>query len=128
MVSTSAPTAITLLHLYADESGETRFGTKEFRLPVQDFAPPARPFNASDPQSVQRFVMIRLPPGWVGEQHVSPQSQVLFCLSGALKITASTGETKLLEAGAGIVLSDVAGKGHKSEVVTAEPVDGVIIQ
>jgi hypothetical protein len=45
-----------------------------------------------------------------------------------LKITCSTGETKVLEAGSGIVLADVTGKGHKSEVTSAEPVSGVIIQ
>ena len=65
-----------LLHLYADEAGETRFGTAEFKLPLQDFAPPAKPFNVSDGQPAARFVIIRLPAGWVGEPHVSPKPQI----------------------------------------------------
>ena len=36
--------------------------------------------------------------------------------------------TAVIEAGMGLVMSDVNGKGHKSEVTSAEPVDGVIIQ
>ena len=120
--------AMTLLHLYADDNGDTHFGTTKFMLTPQDFAPPAAPFHASDGQPATRFVMIQLPPGWVGEAHVSPKQQVLFCLSGSVKVTCSTGEAKVLSAGMGMAMSDVAGKGHKSEVTSAEPVNAVIIQ
>ena len=120
--------AMTLLHLYADDNGDTHFGTTKFMLTPQDFAPPATPFHASDGQPTTRFIMIQLPPGWVGEPHVSPSKQVLFCLSGSVKVTCSTGEAEVLSAGMGIAMSDVAGKGHKSEVTSAEPVNAVIIQ
>ena len=124
-----APTpAMTLLRLYADDNGDTHFGTTEIRLALQDFAPPATPSNASDGQPATQFVMIKLPVGWVGESHTSPKPQVLFCLTGSLKVTCSTGETAVIEAGMGLVMSDVRGKGHKSEVTSAEPVNGVIIQ
>jgi hypothetical protein len=72
--------------------------------------------------------MIQLPPGWVGEPHVSPRKQVLFCLSGSVKVTCSTGEAAVLSAGMGMAMSDVAGKGHKSEVISAEAANAVIIQ
>ena len=120
--------AMTLPHLYTDDTGETRFGTTKFELPLQDFAPPATPFNASDGQPATLYVLIKLPAGWVGEAHASPKPQILFCLSGRLQITSSTGESRVLEAGFGIVLTDVTGKGHRSEVLSAEPVAGVIIQ
>ena len=120
--------AMTLLHLYADDNGDTHFGTTEFTLTPQDFAPPATPFHTSDGQPATRFVMIQLPPGWIGEPHVSPKQQVLFCLSGSVKVTCSTGEAEVLSAGMGMAMSDVAGKGHKSEVTSAEPVNAVIIQ
>ena len=119
---------VTLLHLYADDNGETNFGTTELVLTQQDFAPPATPFLASDGQPATRFIMIRLPPGWVGEQHVSPKKQILFCLSGSVRITCSTGAVEVLTAGMGIAMSDIVGKGHKSEVTSAEPVNAVIIQ
>jgi len=119
---------MTLLHLYADDNGDTHFGTTEITLALRDFAPPAIPFNASDGQPATQFVLIKLPVGWVGEPHASPKPQVLFCLTGSLKITCSTGETIVIEAGMGLVMSDISGKGHKSEVTSAEPVEGVIIQ
>lgn len=120
--------AITLLQLYADDNGDTHFGTTEFALPLRDFAPPATPFNASQAQPATQFVIIKLPVGWVGEQHTSPKAQVLFCLTGSLKVTCSTGEAAVIEAGMGLVMSDVAGKGHKSEVTSLEAVNGLVIQ
>jgi hypothetical protein len=118
---------MTVLHLYSDDAGDTHFGETEFVLPVQDFAPPATPFNVSDGQPATQFVIIKLPVGWVGEPHASPRVQVLFCLSGSLKVTCSTGKAMVIEAGMGLFMSDISGKGHKSEVISAEPVTGVII-
>lgn len=64
-----------------------------------------------------------------GEPHASPSpQQVLFCLSGRVKITCSSGETAIIEAGAGLAMSDVNGRGHKTEVLSAEPVSAIIIQ
>jgi hypothetical protein len=120
--------ATTLLHLYADDNGDTHFGTTEIALALQDFAPPATPFDASDGQPATQYVIVRLPVGWVGEPHTSPKRQVLFCLTGSLKITCSTGEAAVIRAGTGLIMSDVSGKGHKSEVTSAEAVNGVIIQ
>ena len=119
---------LTLLHLYGDNHGDTHFGTKEITLPLQDFAPPATSFHVSDGQPATQYVIIRLPVGWIGEPHTSPKPQVLFCLTGSLQITCSTGEAAMINAGMGFVMSDVSGKGHKSAVTSAEPVNAVIIQ
>ena len=119
---------LSLLHLYADDNGDTHFGKTEFALTPQDFAPPAPPFHTSDSQPAARFLMIQLPPGWIGEQHVSPNRQVLFCLSGSVRITCSTGAVNVLTAGMGMAMSDIVGKGHKSEVTSDVPVNAVIIQ
>jgi hypothetical protein len=122
------PAALSLPHLYSDASGASNFRTREFALALRDFAPPAPPLNVSDDQPATRFVIISLPAGWVGKPHVSPSPQTLFCLSGRLKITCSTGKTVVLEAGTGLVMSDVSGEGHISEVISVEPVTGIIIQ
>jgi hypothetical protein len=127
-MSETATSAVSLLRLYADDDGDTRFGTAKIALTLQDFAPPAAPFNVSDGQGATRFVVIRLPAGWIGEPHPSPRPQVLFCLAGRLKITCSTGETATIETGMGLIMSDVNGKGHKTEVISPMPVDAVIIQ
>jgi len=119
---------MTLLRLYADANGDSRFSTTKIALRLQDFAPPAAPFEASDSQPAKQFVIIRLPAGWVGEPHPSPKQQVLFCLTGSLKITCSTGETAVIAAGMGLVMNDVGGKGHQTEVTSSDPVNAVIIQ
>src|SRR5262245_14680297 len=81
---------VTLLHLHEDDHGDTHFGTRDIELALREFAPPATPFDVSDAQPASQFAMIRLPVGWVGESHTSPRPQVLFCLSGRLKITCSS--------------------------------------
>src|SRR5215207_9432328 len=98
-VSQAATPAMTLLHLYADDNGDTHFGPTEITLALQDFARPVTLFNASDGQPATQFAIIKPPVGWVGEPHTSPKPHVLFCLTGSLKITCSTGETAVIEAG-----------------------------
>lgn len=119
--------AFNVLHLTEDAAGESRFG--EFDLPLHEiaFAPPARPFLASPTMSAKGYVAIRIPAGWAGELHRSPHRQILFCLSGALKVTASDNEMRLVEAGSVWQMEDVSGKGHWSEVATPVPFDAVII-
>ena len=58
--------AISLLHLYADASGDSCFGTIEVTLALRDFAPPATPFEASQPRPAAQYLIIRLPAGWIG--------------------------------------------------------------
>ncbi|MGO4564850.1 hypothetical protein AB4Z52_07215 [Rhizobium sp. 2YAF20] len=77
--------------------------------------------------SAKGYVAIRIPAGWAGELHRSPHRQILFCLSGALKVTASDNEMRLVEAGSVWQMEDVSGKGHWSEVATPVPFDAVII-
>lgn len=127
-MSQAATHTMPLLRLYVDEHGDSRLGTTEIALTLQNFAPPATPFNVSNGHPATQFVVIRLPPGWIGEPHPSPKQQVLFCLSGSLKIICSTGETAVIDAGMGLIMSDVNGKGHKTEVTSAAPVNAVIIQ
>lgn len=108
------PATMNLPHLFADDNGDTYFGTVDFDLPLQNFAPPAAPFHTSPGQPASQFVIIRLPAGWIGEAHVSPKPQIMFCLTGRLKVTCSAGETMVLEKGMGFVMSDVSGKATKA--------------
>jgi quercetin dioxygenase-like cupin family protein len=73
------------------------------------------------------YVVIRLPVGWVGDPHPSPRRQILFCLSGAVKITASDGEIRTIKASDAWLMEDTNGKGHRTEVASDEPFDAVII-
>ncbi len=115
--------------LWADDAGESHFASEEIALAVQDFAPPAAPFHVSQPRNASRFVVIELPVGWGGDEpHPSPGRQMLFCLSGSMRITASDGETRSVSAGDAVLLADTAGKGHVTIVTSDEPVKAVMIR
>jgi hypothetical protein len=51
----------------------------------------------------------------------------LFCLSGAVQITASDGEVSTVIAGDASMMTDVSGKGQTTEVVSSEPFDVVVV-
>lgn len=117
-----------VLRLYADETGESRFDSYEVPMAWQDFAPPAGPLYVSEPEAATRYMMIRLPAGWSGARHPSPRRQIMFCLRGAMRVTASTGDEREVAGGDAWFMSDTTGKGHTTEVVSEGPVDAVIVQ
>jgi|SRR5271155_4201878 len=119
---------MSLMRLYTDETGESHFEEYDIKLTLKDFAPPAPPVHISDPQVATRFILVSLPVGWIGEMHVSPKRQVMFCLSGSLKVTSSTGDERIIEAGMGWSMEDTIGKGHATAVVSSQPVTGIVIQ
>ncbi len=119
--------AIDVVRLTADQAGESRFDSYEMPLSLQEFAPPARPLFVSAVEPATGYVRIRLPVGWMGEAHPSPRRQILFCLSGSMSVTSSTGEMRTIAAGDAWLMGDTTGKGHRTEVVVG-PVEAVIIQ
>ena len=117
-----------LIRLYADAAGESHFEQVDLDLTLKQFAPPAAAFHISEPQVAKAFLVLELPVGWVGEMHVSPKRQVMFCLSGSVKVTSSTNDVRIIEAGKGLLMEDTTGKGHVSEVISAVPVTQIIVQ
>ena len=114
--------------LTEDDAGESHFTTGEIARTLRDFAPPATPFLVSAVETASGYVVIRLPVGWAGEPHPSPYRQILFCLAGALRVTASDGDSRIVRTGDAFLMEDTGGKGHRSEVISDEPVDAVIVQ
>src|SRR5271169_5996010 len=95
----------------------------------RDFALPAAPFQVSDPQSAQHFVMIELPVAWGGaEPHPTPARRFLLRLSGSFQITASSGETRSFGIGDTLLMEDTFGRGHRTEFTSARPVRAVMIR
>ena len=47
--------------------------------------------------------------------------------SGALKVTASDGDVRVIEPGMIWLMTDTQGKGHESEVVSSVPFEAVIV-
>ena len=120
--------SMSIPRLYTDEAGESRFDSYEVPLSLHDHAPPAAPFLLSEPSVATKYIFFQIPPGWVGAQHPTPNDRLVICLSGMLKFIGSTGETLILRAGARMMDMNTTGKGHATEVASAEPVDGIIIR
>lgn len=120
---------IEVTRLYADDDGESRFEKAIMPMSLQAFAPPAAPFHVTEAQPAQHFVVIELPVGWGGmKPHPAPGRHMYFCLSGRVRVTVSSGETRTFGAGDGVLLEDTTGKGHRTEVVSDEPVRAVMIR
>ena len=116
-----------VVRLTEDAAGESHFDDYDVILEDTDFAPPAPSLLASTIADASGYVVIRLPAGWVGEPHPSPHRQILFCLSGSLRVTASDGASRVIEAGRAWHMADTHGKGHKTEVVSDGPCDAAVI-
>jgi hypothetical protein len=122
-------TAMKILRLYADASGESHFDIIEMAMTLQDFAPPAAPLYASQARTASRFVVLELPVGWGGDNpHPTPGSYMLFCLSGSLQLTSSDGDTRSVLTGSALLMADTAGKGHSTTVTSDTPVTAVMIR
>jgi len=117
-----------VLRLCEDDAGESRFDTYTLSMELKDFAPPADPLYVSEAEPAKGYVVIRLPAGWGGARHPTPRRQILFCLGGALRVTASSGEERRVVAGDAWLMADTTGKGHTTEVISEGPVDAVIVQ
>lgn len=114
--------------LYSDTAGDSRFDSYEVTLALHDHAPPATPFYTADPVTATRYIFFRIPPGWTGAEHVTPNPRLVICLAGALRFIGSTGESLTLRAGERMLDVNTTGKGHATEVVSTEPVEGIIIR
>ena len=119
--------SLTVVRLSEDETGESHFDSFQVDRRLVTFAPPADPFFASGIEKASGYVLVRIPVGWIGDRHPSPHRQIAFCLSGALKVTASDGEVRVIKAGDVWLMTDTRGKGHESAVASDNPWDAVII-
>ena len=121
-VSQAPKPSMSLLHLYADDHGDTHFGTTEIALPASGLRATGDTIQRLGRSARDAVCDYHAPRGLGRGPHRSPKPQVLFCLTGSIKITCSTGDAAVIDAGVGVVMTDVSGKGHKSEVTSAEPV------
>lgn len=116
-----------VLRLSEDDAREGHFDTIAIDRELTTFAPPARALYVSAIERASGYHVIRLPAGWVGDHHPSPQRHILFALSGRLRVTASDGEARVIRKGDALLMEDTRGKGHRSEVLSDEPFDAVIV-
>jgi hypothetical protein len=127
-VSSKPERSFNVIRTFTDDQGRSQFDSYAVPETLQPFAPPADPVFVSERAPASGYVVIYMPPGWVGKPHPSPRRQILFCLSGGMRITSSTGEIRTLGVGDAWLMGDTTGEGHKSEVTSPEGASVVIVQ
>jgi hypothetical protein len=116
------------VRIYTDEMGESHFEDKELALNPVDFAPPAPPIDVSAPFAATRVIYGRSPLGWRGDPHPAPKRQFFLLLQGMIEVRTSDGEVRTFGPGDIVLLEDITGKGHISEVVGEGEAFGAFIQ
>jgi hypothetical protein len=127
-VSSRPERSFNVIRTFTDDQGRSQFASHTVPQTLQQFAPPADPVYVSERAPASGYVVIYMPPGWVGQPHPSPRRQILFCLSGGMRITSSTGETRMLGVGDAWLMGDTTGEGHKSEVTSKDGANVIIVQ
>jgi len=115
-------------HLYADESGESHWRKVELVLQERTFAPPAQRIFISEPEAAKALVFLSLKSGWNEPSHRTPKRQILMCLAGAVRVTASDGEAREIRQGDVWRMEDVTGKGHHTRVTSGVNFEVVVVQ
>ena len=80
--------------LYSDKNGESHWEDVPVTLEERSFAPPAKAIEISEADPVQKLLFLRLRAGWDEPVHPTPVVQKLICTAGAVRVTASDGDTR----------------------------------
>ncbi len=113
---------LTYMRSYADADGGSHMEPAELELASKDFVPPASPIDVSALQGAMTYGFLRVPSGYVGEWHPSPQRQWLFFLSGEMEFTMTDGTVYTGRPGSAVLLEDTTGRGHQSRVLGGDAV------
>ena len=115
------------LRPFADDQGESHFEEVKAELAPLTYAPPAPSLDVSAPVDATRYVFVRMPSGWRGDWHRTPQRQLFFVMAGEVEGTASDGTVRTLGPGGVPVMEDTEGKGHATRVTSSEDVLAVMV-
>ncbi len=117
-----------LIRLFAGAAGESDFEQCDLQLTLKRIRPTrgsVSHFRASGSKSI----LAAPAPRRMGRvMHVSPKRQIMFCLSGSIKVTSSLKDERLIKAGMGLLMEDTTGNGDLGEVISSVPVTEIIIQ
>lgn len=103
-------------NLYADGTGETHFRDVEIEWDSTD------PFSSMTRLVPAKAILFRKTDGsYFMDWHPAPCRQYIVNLDGAVKITASDGEARIIGTGEILLVEDTTGKGHRAEAVDGKP-------
>lgn len=114
--------------LYEDGEGESHWREVAVGLEEREFAPPAKAIEISHSLPACATLFLRLRAGWNEPAHPTPIRQMLVCLRGAVRVTASDGTARDIGPGGVWMMEDRTGRGHHTEVISDHDFECVIIQ
>jgi quercetin dioxygenase-like cupin family protein len=114
--------------IFASEDGASHVQELEIDLQSHDFAPPAPPVLVSASNAASSVLFISAEAGWYGDWHPVPRRQYMCVLAGELKVETSDGDSRRFSAGSITLVEDTFGSGHRTRVLSDEPVVIVVVQ
>ena len=102
--------------LYPDANGESHFEDMEI-----EWVEETRASTLSQRFPANGIIFRESPPGYDLDWHPAPRRQYIINLQGAVQITASDGESRVISAGEVLLVEDVTGKGHLTKAVGDVP-------
>ena len=86
------------------------------------YAPPTPPLNTSSREAADHSTFLELPIGWYGGWHPIPVRQWLILMTGSCEFESGDGERVTRKVEDGVMLDDLAGRGHQKKVLGDGPV------
>ena len=101
-------------NLYTDASGQSHFRNIEV-----EWAEETRAGKLSKRLPATGIIFRQVPPTYDLDWHPAPRRQYIINLDAGVQITASDGESRVIDAGEVILVEDTTGKGHLSKAVSS---------
>lgn len=101
-----------IANLYTDENGESHFRDIDI-----EWVEERRGSKLSRRLQATGIIFRQTRADYKLDWHTPPRRQYIVNLDGAVKITASDGESRYIKAGEVFLVEDITGKGHLSEHV-----------
>ena len=103
-------------NLYVDESGESRWRDIDV-----DFDQPSAGSLLSEAIPATGVIFRLVDATYDLDWHPAPRRQYIINLDAGVQITASSGETREIQAGEVVLVEDTWGRGHRSKALHGKP-------
>jgi hypothetical protein len=104
--------------LYADELDVTRFADDHIDFEGES----DRPVAATALLAAHNIGFLQLGAGYRSDWHPAPRKQYVMVLEGTLEVEAGDASRRLFRSGSILLVTDVEGRGHRTNVIGNERV------
>ena len=118
----TAERSIEVTTLYSDAATDTTHFRADF-IPWLDLKTSVGSIvSQTDLFPASSIGFLRLPPGHRRDWHPAPRKQYIMVLHGTVEVEAGDGERRTFIAGTVVLVTDVQGRGHRTNVIGEEHV------